>query len=83
MDCTCNVCKSGGTCQNTASKLKAEAEILYKLTDAIGAFEAQREGNPQPVLLEFAWGEVIAIWEEAALCPTEPTQPTGHNDGFN
>jgi hypothetical protein len=45
--------------------LKAKAELFDELVDRISYFEAQRENNPQPVLLEFAWNKVIDVYIKA------------------
>jgi hypothetical protein len=44
---------------------KAKADLFDELVAKIDSFEAQREGNPQPVLLEFAWNEVIETHKKA------------------
>jgi hypothetical protein len=46
-------------------ELKQKADSLDDLVAKIDSFEAQREGNPQPCLLEFAWNEVIETYNKA------------------
>ncbi|MCK5016324.1 MAG: hypothetical protein KAS32_04555 [Candidatus Peribacteraceae bacterium] len=40
-------------------------DALVEVIEAIESFELQRTGNPQPVLLEFAWNEVIEKYKLA------------------
>ena len=62
-DCYCDNCFRGKTyLAEELLTLKVKADSLSELVIKIDAFEAQREGNPQPVLLEFAWNEVVEVY---------------------
>jgi hypothetical protein len=47
------------------NKIADRLFLLEELVGKIDSFESQREGNAQPVLLEFSWNEVLETYNKA------------------